>query len=374
MRIHRRSPQLINPAWVNPADPPITFSEGADIDTQTPQIQEVEVTASDGEEEVMGDVNLSNRDADTNAIPTPNAEAEAGEVVSHRLDQTYPDIPRPTPIKLQNGGEGSTPPVLVQSGDNEGFGSDSNSMDSDGDDDGEQKEDGGNNDEQKLKGVEDIAKSISLPGLPLGMPGPLISPTTSISSLPDNGPEGIMEIEILPSADGMSIPSMLAPTAMQDNNVVEEIWITTDDSSSPTSMGPAGAGMSNPLDMLANQLESIMGGMFGGPKPEEKKLGQPIDQVMLPNGLPQKGPEATMDIGGDDTTTNAGAVGGDEAAERGWEDMGKVAGILLLSVIGPIVIITALGCGITFLVKRVKAKGRGYREVQPGPCGDEEWN
>ncbi|KAF3297012.1 hypothetical protein TWF132_008383 [Orbilia oligospora] len=375
MHIHRRNPQLITSAWVNPADPAITASDDIDIDNNDPQSSQSPENLGEKieeEEEEEEDVNLSNRGADTNA----ETSGEAGEVVSHRLDQTYPDIPRPTPIKLQtSGGEGSTPPVLVQGGDN----NNNNGNTVEDQDKNEEKEDEDEgSDEKKEKGIEDIAKSISLPGLPLGMLGPLMGPINSISSVPDNGPEGIMEIEVIPSG-GIDVPVF---PGMQDrnnnNNMVEEIWITTDDSSPGSTPPGVEAGMFNPLDMLANQLESIMGGIFGGSgsgiKPEEKKLGQPIDEVMLPNGLPQKGPEVPIGTGGEGITVNTVDVGGGGPVKRGWEDVGKVVGIVMLSVIGPVVVITALGCGITMLVKRVRSKRKGYREVQAGLCGDEEWN
>ncbi|KAK6519871.1 hypothetical protein TWF506_000166 [Arthrobotrys conoides] len=365
MHIHRRSPQLITSAWVNPADPPITISDGID-NNDTLSLQSQEALVEKGEEEEEEEENttiLSNREADTNAEPS----GEAGEVVSHRLDQTYPEIPRPTPIKLQSSeGEGSTPPILVQGEDN----NEDNKVEN-RDEDKKEDEDNGEGDIQK--GIEDIAKSISLPGLPLGMLGPLMGPTTPFPSISDDGPDGIMEIEVLPSPGGMDIPNF---PGMQDNNnnMVEEIWITTDDSSPNNS--PGGAPF-DPLDTLASQLESIMGGIFGGVggiKQEGAKLGQPIDEVMLPNGLPQKGPEVPIGVGGEGSTDDAVGVGGSEAVKRGWEDMGRVVGVVMLSVIGPIVVITALGCGIAVLVKRIRSRRKGYREVQAGLCGDEEWN
>lgn len=59
-----------------------------------------------------------------------------------------------------------------------------------------------------------------------------------------------------------------------DNTMVGVIRITAGDT---TPNNPAvGQGMFNPLGMLANQSESIMGGISGRAKPEEKKSGQPI--------------------------------------------------------------------------------------------------
>ncbi|KAF3220710.1 hypothetical protein TWF679_008906 [Orbilia oligospora] len=367
MHIHRRNPQLITSAWVNPADPAITVSDDIDIDNN-------DTKSSESQGNLGEKINLSNRGADANA----ETSGEAGEVVSHRLDQTYPDIPRPTPIKLHmSGGEESTPPVLIQGGDINNNNNNGDTVE-DPDENEEKEDEDEGSDEKKEKGIEDIARSISLPGLPLGMLGPLMGPINSISSVPDNEPEGIMEIEVIPSG-GIDVPAF---PGMQDrnnnNNMVEEIWITTDDFSPGSTPPGAEAGMFNPLDMLANQLESIMGGIFGGSgggiKPEEKKLGQPIDEVMLPNGLPQKGPEVLIGMGGEGITVNTVDVGGGGPVKRGWEDVGKVVGIVMLSVIGPVVVITALGCGITMLVKRVRSKRRGYREVQAGLCGDEEWN
>ncbi|KAK6501949.1 hypothetical protein TWF481_009767 [Arthrobotrys musiformis] len=271
MRIHRRTPQLV-PAWINP-------------DAQS-QLQ-----PGDG----IKDENLTNRNADSNATPVTDAEGEAGEVVAHTLDQTYPDIPRPTPIKSDD------PGVLIQDGLNGKL------PESDSDSDDEKAD--------EKPPSTDLAETISLPGLPLGMLGPLITPS-------EDG-----KVNLLPTPQ---------------DNMVEEIWITTDDSS------PDGF---NPLDSLSAQLESIMGGLFG----KEEKLGKPIDEVMLPNGMAQRGPEVPM-------------------GDMEKRDMGRIVGLVVLGTVGPIVVITALGCGIAMCVKRCRSRRKGYTEVRAGLCGDEEWN
>ncbi|KAK6519379.1 hypothetical protein TWF281_003213 [Arthrobotrys megalospora] len=335
--MHIRRRQLITSSWPNPADPP---AESKDTPTSQPEENTLE---------------LANRDAGSNSQPT--TDPEAGGVVAHRLDQTYPDIPRPTPIKVQtSGGDSSTTAVNNDNG--ETF-----------QDHSIKPVESNNENKENDKSIDDIAATVSLPGLPLGMLGPLMGPTNSISGVNDDNDgdaTSVVEIEVMPTINGMfDIPATSSPGG---DNMVEEIWITgSEDSSKPPGTGGDGF---NPLDMLANELESMMGGIFGTKgksKPEQPVLGQPIDEVMLPNGLPQRGPEVPVNVsfpGGEDL----GAV------KRGWGDMGKVVGIVMLSVLGPIIAITALGCGTVFLVKRVRAKRKGYKEVQSGLCGDEEWN
>ncbi|KAK6358662.1 hypothetical protein TWF730_007985 [Orbilia blumenaviensis] len=367
MHIHRRAPQLVSPVWVNPSDPPAAASD--DDNHIPPEYQQ---------EKVEKEETLANRGAESSAVSNSSADAdpEAGEVVSHRLDQTYPDIPRPTPIKVQSNGDSNPPPPATDMADSGGTidnNGDEKLIESDSDSDAEDVD--GN--DEKLKEIEDIAKTISLPGLPLGMLGPVIGAPNSIASGPD-GDEGVVEIEVMPNTNGMLDFPLGGSALNNNNNMVEEIWITTDDSSAG---GPPGGEGFNPLDMLANQLENIMGGIFGSAPPKQKpEFGQPIDEVMLPSGLAQKEPEVPMAIGAGPgpsspgTATPAATADGEGTVRAEWGGMGKVVGIVMVSVIGPIIAITALGCGIAFLVKRARAKRRGYREVQTGLCGDEEWN
>ncbi|KAF3911740.1 hypothetical protein AA313_de0205405 [Arthrobotrys entomopaga] len=301
---------------------------------------------------------LDDRDAAATATTDPDAEVLAGDVVAHKLENAYPG--RPTPIKVQSGDNVPEDGEVQEGNDDDDHQGVSDSQESKGDKKGGSDNDDGGVNPDDL-GVLEVA---NLPGLPLGMLGPVIGGSEAVSSSDEDS--GLMEIEIMPAAMSMDMSFGGGPAADKNDGIVEEIWITSSDEP-PSGMD---AGGFNPLDSLASEIEQVMGGLMGGlskPKDPAVTLGQPIDEVMLPNG--QRQPQPIVDS----APTAVSTPPPQPVPENGWDTLGKVAGVAL-SVLGPVVVITLLGFLIFMCVRKMRFKNKGYREVQSRLCGDEEWN
>ncbi|KAK6544120.1 hypothetical protein TWF694_000829 [Orbilia ellipsospora] len=280
-----------------------------------------------------------------------DAVGDAGEVMAHKLENAYPG--RPTPIKIQSS---DTIPEVAEIQEDH---NDENFKGSQGGEDVNDKQVGDGNVNPDDMGVLEAA---DLPGLPLGMLGPVIAGPRAAFSDEDSG---LTEIEIMPSAMNVDINFGGAPAADDNNGVVEEIWIASSDDT-PNEMNDGGF---NPLYSLAEKLGEVMGGLMGEiskPKDPAPMLGQPIDEVMLPNGQRQRQPN----INTVPTVVSTPTV----QPETGWDTLGKVVGAVALSVLGPVVVITLLGFLIYMCVRRMRVMNRGYKEVQERLCGDEEWS
>ncbi|EPS44102.1 hypothetical protein H072_1961 [Dactylellina haptotyla CBS 200.50] len=312
---------------------------------------------------------LENRGAETN----PTSVVEAGDVVAHKLEDAYPG--RPTPIKMQE------PDPDHDDGDIQvdvEVPEDNAVLNQNWDDGVQDKdiEDNNNNDPEVTPEDLGIAKVADLPGLPLGMMGPIITINGPDAPTSDIDPDMIEvalpgSFEVVGSAlpDGLELMSPNVDSELLNNNndnMVEEIWIRTNDTPNDGA-NRMGYGL-NPLDTLASELEGLMGGLMGGTGSRVKDpvpvLGQPIDEVMLANGLAQGAPNPSISTTGSTETPRP---------ETGFEPIGRVAGIVALSVLGPIILISLLAvCALVYIKRRHRR--RGYKEVEERLYGDGEWN
>ncbi|KAF3906034.1 hypothetical protein ABW21_db0206271 [Orbilia brochopaga] len=267
---------------------------------------------------------LGNRGASSDAGASTEADADAGDVVPHRLEDTYPS--RPSPIKdepadtdaslSENDGDAGTQDLSEGDGDHtDGY--PEHQMDTSDDDEWNHEE-------------EEALQLIEMGGFPLGMLGPVMDAPGS--ELADTG---ILEIDIG--------PEMMMASGGGDG-MVEEIWITD---GTPASHG----GFESGLDSLAEEIEVMMQGLTGTfvKDPAQVAAGQDIA-----------------------TATDIARI--DPANVReGWSALGGVVGIVAMSVLLSLVVITGLGCGAAVCIAKRRARRRGYREVEERLNTDEDW-
>ncbi|KAF3934892.1 hypothetical protein ABW19_dt0204922 [Dactylella cylindrospora] len=385
---------------------------------------------------------LLNREADATATPMALATSDPGQISAHKLEDAYPS--RPTPIKADAGkgkdrdesgdGVGTTSP---EDGESEAEEGDENGVwDQDvatlGDDSSTPKDESGlftiANGKDDDNGEEDGIIEIDMaPMMPLGGILDLEEPHQP------QGDEGILEIEMLPGGGvsmemtggdpdnptphpgglsdlfnlgDSSIPNTGNKPPTGNNDIVEEIWISTSGAPAPIPTPTDRNGghgedfdFDASLDKFAGKMQEVlegMVGMFDAPIPSET----PVSQLQVQQQQqPQPQVTGVMDIdhdvgdgvggdsfridsamwpGGSPTVGGTGTVSGATATvtevvkvEAGGA--GKVVGIVVLAVIVPIIAVTALGCCLTACVRKVKNR-KGYKEVQERLTADEEWN
>ncbi|KAK6340586.1 hypothetical protein TWF696_008912 [Orbilia brochopaga] len=276
------------------------------------------------DDDVTVDTALGNRGASSDAGANSEADADPGEVVPHRLEDTYPS--RPTPIKDQD--ENAEDPEPASE-----IAEFENLPEEDGDHtDGypEHQSDGNSDDEWSNKDEEEM-ELMELSALPLGMLGPVIDAPGS-----DAADTGVFEINIGPEM-------MMAGNG---DGMVEEIWISGDEA--PTSHGGVfGFG----LESLADELEEVMEGLTGTFVKDPAQVSTAAAAA-----------------------TEVARIG-EADVEKGWAGLGNVVGIVVAaSVLIPLIVIAAAGCCAAFFVAKMRARRRGYREVQEHLNNDEDWS
>ncbi|KAJ6262576.1 hypothetical protein Dda_3387 [Drechslerella dactyloides] len=293
------------------------------------------------EKDANADTTLGNRgagadaDASSDANAGAGADADAGEVVPHRLEDATPS--RPTPIKDQDvDADTEYPDNAPEDAGNEDW----EAISADGQDDhiGGYPEHQSDSDDEWFDAADpeemQLVEVGGFGGVPLGMLGPVVDAPGS-----DEADTGIMEIEILPP----NAPEMLM-TGGSGDGMIEEIWISGDNRQSSHGVGNGGFGFG--LDNLADEIEEIMEGLTGTivKDPAQISGGQDAMQSMPTAAAP----------------TDVARVGQEDVA-KGWAALGSIMEAVL-------------GLCAAIFVSKMRARRRGYREVQERLNDDEDWS